>query len=123
MKYNDGSCIIKNAEDNEFQALRGKCELAIKELERRKAIREAEDAQYEQMQKEHKAKSIFSFLKPLSDFSYTHFETPPSYNGDWQIGRAIKNVLLAVESQPNEIHLPCELMADIMFLSTRQGSK
>jgi len=118
--YNQNSCVIKSAEDFEFQALRRNCELAIKELNRQKQIRQEESDHYEKLLGIHRSGSIFSCLKSKIDFKFTRFESAPSYNGDWQIMRTINSILLTIDSQPHEIHLSCELMADIMFLSSRK---
>lgn len=117
--YNQNSCVIKSAEDFEYQVLRHNCELAIKEINRRKQIRQEENERYNELYNA-RFSGLFSFLKSAIDFKFTSFKSAPSYNGDWQIERTINSALLTIDGQPHEIHLSCELMADIMFLSSQK---
>lgn len=118
--YNQNSCVIKSAEDFEFQALRRNCELAIKELNRQKQVRQEESDRHEEFLAIHRSSSIFSCLRSTPDFKFTRFESAPSYNNILQIMRTINTILLTIDGQPHEIRVSCELMADIVFLSSRK---
>jgi DNA helicase IV len=122
MKFDENFCVFKSAEDHNFQELRNKCVNALKELTRRTHVRDKEDEEYRQVKKKWKKENLFWFLKAFPSFAFTYFSITPSYRSEFQIEKAIKSILLTIDSQPHEICLSCELVADIMFLS-QQGSK
>lgn len=129
MNYDQGICIFKNAEDFEFRELKAKCAKALSECGQMEQIaleRAKED--FEADLKEYNSKSIFARWlnpsKPELKFYLMHametYDLPSRYRSISKVSRAIKQVLLALDSQPNEIQLPCELVADIMFFNRNQ---
>jgi hypothetical protein len=131
MNYDQGICIFKNAEDFEFRELKAKCTKALSECGRMEQIAlEQAKEDFEADLREYNNKSIFarwftSARKP--ELKYYLMPTllklnglPSRYRSNSSVSRTIKQVLLALDSQPNEIQLPCELVADIMFFNRSQ---
>jgi hypothetical protein len=128
MNYDQGICIFKNAEDFEFRELKAKCAKALSECGQMEQIAlEQAKEDFEADLREYNSKSIFArwltWIKPELKYYLMHAKSgllSSTHRSNSSVSRAIKQVLLALDSQPNEIQLPCELVADIMFFNRNQ---
>jgi hypothetical protein len=122
MNYDQGICIFKNAEDFEFRELKAKCAKALSECGQMEQIAlEHAKEDFEADLREYNSKSIFArWLYPSKPELKYYLMHATIYRCNSSVSRAIKQVLLALDSQPNEIQLPCELVADIMFFNRNQ---